>query len=266
MPFQRIDSRDPGSGLLPLLLILICLGWLSPPSLPAQALQVEARLGGGINWSYGAAAPHIHQRPFPAYYGQLSLGYWVNLRIGIGLGLTQYPIGITHLLQIETPDISRWNSRSHSLSYYPYMTQLLLWYALPQGKHRLAGSQVGLGVLWARTVFDFGWSRETAVPYPSGQTVFEWSEWTVEPHRFWGIEARWNVPLWTRKRQRVLASLQVVKGLVPVIRTTRAYYIDFPDQTVSTTWTTHGDYLGLALAYQWTWWERKREKGPRPGK
>ena len=221
-----------------------------------EALQVDAHLSGGINWSHGTSGKYIRQMPFLTYYAQVGLGYWVSSRLGIGMGVVHYPIGILHGLKIDDNEVQHNSSLNVSRSY-PHLLQFDMRYHIPLSDKWVSGSQLGLGVMTGKWHQSALWVHRSDEVYDNLQIMTEWAETELVEGRFWALVGRWNYPVWHKGRQQVFLALQVIKGLTPVGQTMRGYFINDPNLVVRGDWTTYGDFVGVGITYQWTYWHRK---------
>ncbi len=223
----------------------------------AQALQLEAFISGGANLSQGQAAEGFWQPPFPTFYAQGNLGYWVSDRWGAGAGLTYFPIGISRrFFPHEARELGMpFFSAKSSSTTYRFMPHLYAWYIFSEHAQVLAASQLSMGILYAKWPHDFWSGRLSEVELINGQILYRQTETVVGPHIFLAIEARWDVRLWHSPRHGLFGVLHVIKGINPIRTTTDAYVTGTPNFEDQSIWVTRGDYLGIGVAYKWKWWK-----------
>ncbi|MDX2247490.1 MAG: hypothetical protein SF052_11970 [Bacteroidia bacterium] len=224
---------------------------------PAQTLQVEGFISGGGNLSkVQSINDGFWQEPFPTLFIQGNVGYSISRRLGGGVGLTYYPIGIRRrFFPNEIRELDRpFYSANITATRYHFMPHFYTWYVFPEnGRHFFSASQLSLGLLYAKWTSTIGFFKTYETELNDGQILRWQTESVVIPHTFLAIESRWDVRILHSKRHGLFGVLHVIKGINPIRTTTGTYSVgnaSFKDQSK---WVTYGDYLGLGVAYKWNW-------------
>ena len=227
----------------------------------AQTLRVEAFVSGGGNFSSVQSVKEgFWQDPFPTFYVQSNLGYCFSDRLGAGVGLTYFPVGIRRRFlpkeveELDMPFYSATNSSSH----YNFMPHFYVWYAFPESSSRLfSTSQLSLGLLYAKWSSDIGIQKMYETELTNGQTLYRKSETVVIPHTFLAVEFRWDVRLLRSTRHGLFGVLHIIKGINPIRTTIDTYSVESLNFEDFSRWVTRGDYIGIGITYKWKFWNLK---------
>ena len=242
----HIRELDLGSVFRSALIACFCLF----STAQAQLFEIEAFVSGGSNLSYGATAPLYRKTVTPTFYAQANLGYWFSEHVGVGAGITYFPLGLRSVFSLQELGKNFKYIYAYTYDYLP-MPHLYVSYAFSESSGILSSSQVRLGVLYARvsegSEFDFNGIDQLR----DGRVVYLESKSLVKPHAFVGIEGRWDIRLLQTPRHQLFGVIHAVKGLTTIQEITHKYSVGNPSLDQQSFLKVNGDYLGLGISYRW---------------
>lgn len=229
-------------------LIIACLNLLPPAK--AQSFEFETFVSGGTNISYGTTAPLYRQTLTPTFCVQGNLGYWFSRRIGMGTGLTYFPVGVRSIFSMN--DLGK--DFKYIYSYtddYLLMPHLYVCYALPESHNLFSVAEIRLGLLFASDSQGSDFDFDDVNPLRDGRLVYISSNTVVNPHTFVGLEGRLDFNLFKTSRHQLFGVVHIIKGLTTIREVTHQYSVGSPSLDQQSFLRVNGDYLGLGISYRW---------------